>query len=148
MHRPPTRPCGSHDHTNRAAAHHHLGDGLNQPLVTVVGRAFSGRDLILLVGGLFLIGRSTLEIHERIEGVPDSNVPGDQTSSVTGAIVQIMLLDVVFSLDSVITAVGMAREVAVMVAAIVIAVGVMLVFAGTIIPRSRCWRSHSCCSSA
>ncbi len=93
--------------------------------------AISGRDLILLIGGLFLIYKSTSEIHEKLEGEEhESGTP--KVHSFTGVIVQILILDIVFSLDSVITAVGMAEEVSVMIAAVVIAVGVMLVSAGAI----------------
>ena len=104
---------------------------LTRPLFALVGHAFSGRDLILLVGGLFLIWKSTREIHDSLEGQDGrQNVTGH--ASFGGVIVQIALLDIVFSLDSVITAVGMATQIAVMVAAIVIAVLVMLVAAGAI----------------
>ncbi|HEY0897250.1 MAG TPA: TerC family protein [Sphingobacteriaceae bacterium] len=93
--------------------------------------AISGRDLILLIGGLFLIYKSTSEIHEKLEGGEhESGTP--KVHSFAGVIVQILILDIVFSLDSVITAVGMADEVSVMIAAVVIAVGVMLVSAGAI----------------
>jgi predicted tellurium resistance membrane protein TerC len=104
---------------------------LTAPLVALAGRAFSGRDLILLLGGLFLIWKSTHEIHDKLEGEEGrQNVRGGVTFA--SVIVQIALLDIVFSLDSVITAVGMARQVGVMIAAIVIAVGVMLAAAGAI----------------
>ncbi|HEY1006246.1 MAG TPA: TerC family protein [Sphingobacteriaceae bacterium] len=93
--------------------------------------AISGRDLILLIGGLFLIYKSTSEIHEKLEGGEhESGTP--KVHSFAGVITQILILDVVFSLDSVITAVGMADEVGVMIAAVIIAVGVMLVSAGAI----------------
>jgi predicted tellurium resistance membrane protein TerC len=104
---------------------------LTRPLFAVAGHAFSGRDLILLAGGLFLLWKSTREIHDRLEGEEGSqNVKGRATFK--SVIMQIALLDVVFSLDSVITAVGMARQLGVMIAAIVIAVGVMFVSAGAI----------------
>jgi predicted tellurium resistance membrane protein TerC len=104
---------------------------LTRPLFAVLGHAFSGRDLILLVGGLFLIWKSTHEIHDRLEGEEGrQNVKGRATFG--SVILQIALLDIVFSLDSVITAVGMARQLGVMIAAIVIAVLVMLVAAGVI----------------
>ena len=100
---------------------------LTAPLITV-GRDISGRDLILIAGGLFLLWKSTHEIHEKLEGEQGSqNVKGRVTFP--SVITQIALLDIVFSLDSVITAVGMARQIGVMIAAIVIAVGVMLVAA-------------------
>ena len=105
--------------------------GLTEPLLTALGRAVSGRDLILLGGGLFLIAKSTHEIHEKLEGEEgESATP--RAVSFAGVIVQILLLDIVFSLDSVITAVGMASEVSIMIAAVVIAVGVMLVSAGAV----------------
>ena len=98
---------------------------LTAPLFTVLGRPFSGRDLILLAGGLFLIYKSTHEIHERLEG--ESGQASARAASSFGQVVgQIMLLDIVFSLDSVITAVGMARQLGVMIAAVVIAVGIMM----------------------
>ena len=98
---------------------------LTAPLVTIAGHGISGRDLILLCGGLFLMGKATLEIHERLEGEA-----GHETArtapSFAAVIGQIMLLDIVFSLDSVITAVGMADNVSIMVAAVVISVGIMM----------------------
>ncbi len=91
----------------------------------------SGRDLILLIGGLFLIYKSTHEIHEKLEGDAHADV-NKKPLSFSGTIVQILLLDIVFSLDSVITAVGMADHIEIMVAAVVIAVGIMMVSAGAI----------------
>jgi predicted tellurium resistance membrane protein TerC len=105
--------------------------GLTAPIFTVVGQEISGRDLILLVGGLFLIAKSTHEIHEKLEG-EEGHGSGKVAASFAGVIVQILLLDIVFSLDSVITAVGMADDLAVMMLAVVIAVGVMLLSAGAI----------------
>ncbi len=105
--------------------------GLTEPLFSLLGRGISGKDLILLLGGLFLIGKSTHEIHERLEGA-EEHAGAAGAASFLGIIVQILLLDIVFSLDSVITAVGMADELSVMVAAVVIAVGVMMVAAGPI----------------
>jgi predicted tellurium resistance membrane protein TerC len=102
---------------------------LTAPLFTVAGHTISGRDLILLLGGLFLIGKATFEIHERTEGETPAKVAARRTPSFRAVIAQIMVLDIVFSLDSVITAVGMAQSLAVMVVAVVLAVGVMLVFA-------------------
>jgi predicted tellurium resistance membrane protein TerC len=107
--------------------------GLTKPLFTVLGNEISGRDLILILGGLFLVAKSAHEMHAKLEG-PD---PGDQakaggTSAVGAVLVQILALDVVFSLDSVITAVGMANQLWVMITAMIISVGVMLVFAGKI----------------
>ncbi|HYR98628.1 MAG TPA: TerC family protein, partial [Gemmatimonadales bacterium] len=104
---------------------------LTRPLFSPFGHPFSGRDLILLLGGLFLLWKSTREIHDKLEGEEGrQNVKAGATFG--GVIVQIALLDIVFSLDSVITAVGMVRQVGVMIAAIVLAVLVMLVAAGPI----------------
>ena len=103
--------------------------GLTAPLFTVFGFEISGRDIILVVGGLFLLAKSTYEIHQRLEGLEGHASVGVRRSF-GGVIVQILLLDVVFSLDSVITAVGMVDEVPIMVAAVVIAAGVMIVVAG------------------
>ena len=106
--------------------------GLTEPLFSVFRKSFSGRDLILLGGGLFLIAKATHEIHEKLE-VAHEEAPVVGGGGRFGLIlVQILLLDIVFSLDSVITAVGMAQHVFVMVIAMIIAVGVMLVFAGSI----------------
>jgi predicted tellurium resistance membrane protein TerC len=103
---------------------------LTAPLLTLVGNEISGRDLILIFGGLFLISKSTREIHHKLEGEDRTEVKGKVAFK--GVIIQILLLDIVFSLDSVITAVGMVDEVGVMIAAVVVAVGVMLVSAGAI----------------
>lgn len=103
--------------------------GLTAPLVTILGQDLSGRDIILIGGGLFLLGKATLEIHETLEGEEAHEIR--RGSATFGSVlVQIALLDVVFSLDSVITAVGMADEVLIMIAAVVIAIGVMLVASG------------------
>ncbi|WP_404424387.1 TerC family protein [Nibricoccus sp. IMCC34717] len=99
--------------------------------IPVFDRPISGRDLILLLGGLFLVAKSVVEIHEKLEA-HDETVKNVRAKAFGKVIVQILLLDIVFSLDSVITAVGMANEIAVMIAAVVIAMGVMLVFAGKI----------------
>jgi predicted tellurium resistance membrane protein TerC len=104
---------------------------LTAPLFAVAGREFSGRDLVLLVGGLFLLAKSTYEIHEKLEGGPEREVKR-VAPSLASVLVQIMLLDVVFSLDSVITAVGMVDHLSVMVIAVMLAVGFMLVFSGGI----------------
>lgn len=105
--------------------------GMTAPWFGVFGHDVSGRDLILLVGGLFLIGKSTFEIHERLEGDEGHAVVGRGVGFYR-TIAQILALDVVFSLDSVITAVGMARHLSVMIAAIVISLGIMLWCAGAI----------------
>ena len=105
---------------------------LTQPWFSILGNEFSGRDLILILGGLFLLGKSTFEIHEKIEA------PGEEKSvkkvkiSFTNILIQIMLLDIVFSLDSVITAVGMTDQLPIMIAAVIIAVGFMMVASGSI----------------
>jgi predicted tellurium resistance membrane protein TerC len=104
---------------------------LTAPLFTVFGAEISGRDLILLAGGLFLMGKATHEVHDRLEGEEGTTVK-KVTPSLTSVITQIMLLDIVFSLDSVITAVGMAKHLAVMITAVVISVAIMLVAAGSI----------------
>lgn len=104
--------------------------GLTAPLFSVLGHEFSWRDLILIGGGLFLIAKATHEIHQKVEGAGDSGGAGAAvTASFTAVIAQIMVLDIVFSLDSIITAVGMVDERWVMVAAILISIVFMLMFA-------------------
>ncbi len=105
--------------------------GLTRPLATLFGFGVTGRALILIIGGLFLLTKSTREIHERLEG-DDEHGTAPATPSFAGVLIQIMLLDIVFSLDSVITAVGMVDQVEIMIAAVIIAVGVMMFFAGII----------------
>jgi predicted tellurium resistance membrane protein TerC len=105
--------------------------GLTAPLFTVFGQEISGRDLILLLGGLFLLGKATYEIHEHLEGAEHGR-SARATSSFAAVIVQILILDIVFSLDSVITAVGMVDQLFIMVAAVVVAMVIMLVSAGTV----------------
>ena len=105
--------------------------GLTAPLFTIWGNEISSRDLILITGGLFLIWKSTMEIHEKLEGSEEaSSVQAKATFS--AVIIQILLLDIVFSLDSIITALGMAEQLGVMVAAVIIAVLFMMVFSGKI----------------
>jgi predicted tellurium resistance membrane protein TerC len=105
--------------------------GLTAPFFTVLGHAVSGRELILFGGGLFLIGKATFEIHDKLE--TRGHAPASAGHGTYWLVIaQVALLDVVFSLDSVITAVGMARALPVMVAAMLVAVGVMLVFAGAV----------------
>ena len=101
---------------------------LTEPLFEVVGHTFSGRDLILLGGGLFLIAKSAQEIYDKVEGEHQEDIKG-WFNGLPGIIAQIMVLDIIFSLDSVITAVGMAEDIEVMVTAVIIAIGVMLIFA-------------------
>ena len=98
---------------------------LTEPLITVSRREISGRDAILILGGLFLLGKSTLEIHESVEG-EEGHGSKRVASSFASVIFQIMVLDIVFSLDSVITAVGMAEHLEIMVAAVILSVGIML----------------------
>jgi predicted tellurium resistance membrane protein TerC len=100
--------------------------GLTQPLFEVLGHAVSWRDIILIAGGFFLLYKGTREIHERLEGDAPHTATSGARASFGGVIVQIMLLDIVFSLDSVITAVGMANDLWVMAAAIIVAVVIML----------------------
>ena len=113
--------------------------GLITPLFTLFNKPFSGRDLILLVGGLFLVGKSTHEIHGKVEGGPSGSQAVAKQVTLGPVLVQIILLDIVFSLDSVITAVGMVDEVPVMVAAVVISVGLMMFFSG---PLNRLVQRH------
>jgi predicted tellurium resistance membrane protein TerC len=103
--------------------------GLTQTLVTVATHPFNGRDLILLLGGLFLIYKSTTEIHAKLEGEEHARETGVGTVSFTSVIVQIVLLDIVFSLDSVITAIGMTTNITIAVVAVMISIGIMLVAA-------------------
>nr|WP_255680738.1 TerC family protein [Azonexus sp. R2A61] len=105
--------------------------GLTEPLLTVFGYGFSGRDIILIGGGLFLIWKSTGEVHQLLEG-EEGEASRKVANSFAGVILQIMMIDIVFSLDSIITAVGMVREVGVMIAAVVASVGLMMLFAGAI----------------
>lgn len=111
---------------------------LTHPLFHVAGFGLSGRDLILLAGGAFLLYKATHEIHARLEG-EDGESAARIAPTFTAVIVQIMLLDIVFSLDSVITAVGMVDEIPVMIIAVIIAVGIMLVASG---PISRFVEAH------
>ena len=105
--------------------------GLTAPLFSVIGREVSGRDLILIAGGLFLLAKSTLELHDKLEG-EEGHSSAKAAASFAGIIFQILLLDIVFSLDSIITAIGMASQLAVMVTAVVIAVAFMMLFSGKI----------------
>ena len=105
--------------------------GLVTPLFSVLGKEISGRDLILILGGLFLIWKSTSEIHQSLEG-EEGHAPGKAAATFTAVILQIMVVDLVFSLDSIITAVGMVDDVKIMIAAVIASVGLMMVFAGPI----------------
>ncbi len=103
--------------------------GLVDPLFSVLGKTVSGRDLILFFGGLFLIGKATHEIHQKLEGVTGQASAAVRTTF-TSVILQIILLDAVFSLDSVITAVGMVDDIGIMISAVVVSIAFMMVFAG------------------
>ena len=105
--------------------------GLTEPILTLLGHDISGRDLILIAGGLFLIWKSTGEVHQLLEG-EEGEISRKVASSFSGVIAQIIVIDIVFSLDSIITAVGMVSEVAVMIAAVVASVGLMMLFASSI----------------
>ena len=102
--------------------------GLVQPFFTAFGQDISGRDLILILGGLFLIWKSTGEIHQSLEG-EEGHGSSAAAATMTAVILQIMVVDLVFSLDSIITAVGMVDEVSIMIAAVVVSVGLMMLFA-------------------
>ncbi len=106
--------------------------GLKEDVITVAGLGFSGRDLVLLAGGLFLIAKSTSEIHSKIEGEEDHTNPDLKRITMNAAIVQILLLDVVFSFDSILTAVGLVNEIVTMIAAVIISMIVMLVAAKSV----------------
>lgn len=106
--------------------------GLDRPLFHVASHGFSGKDLILLGGGLFLLAKSTFEIHEKIEGGQETHGKGAAKTAVAAVIAQIIAIDLVFSLDSIITAVGMSRQIPIMIAAVVISVGVMMAFSGAV----------------
>ncbi len=105
--------------------------GLTSPLFSVLGNEISGRDLILISGGMFLLWKSTVEIHAKLEG-EEELAPVGKATTFGGVIAQILLLDIVFSLDSIITAIGMSNRLGVMVAAVVAAVGFMMLFSGKI----------------
>ncbi len=105
---------------------------LTTPLFSFLNHGVSGRDLILIIGGLFLLVKSTMEIHEKLEGHDGAGNPVAGVAKMGHVLIQLMLLDVVFSLDSVITAVGMAQHLPVMITAVILAMGVMLMAAGSI----------------
>mgnify|MGYP001308254752 CR=1 FL=1 len=106
--------------------------GLTAPLFEVASLEFSGRDLIMLAGGLFLLGKATFEIHDKLEGTEHGQKTDKKINGLWNVVIQILLLDIVFSLDSVITAVGMAEHVEIMIAAVVIAVLIMMLSVNTI----------------
>jgi predicted tellurium resistance membrane protein TerC len=103
--------------------------GLTRPLVSLFGYALTGKSLILLGGGLFLIGKATIEIHDKLEGSEHHGPTAGATATFASVVAQVMLIDVVFSLDSVITAVGMTDQIPIMIVAVLLAAAVMLVFA-------------------
>ena len=106
--------------------------GLTTPLFSVMGLEITGRSIILLLGGSFLVGKSSYEIYEKVEGHPEGSSPSSRANSMTMMIVQIALIDIVFSIDSVVTAVGMADHLSIMVVAMVIAMIIMVAFAGPV----------------
>jgi predicted tellurium resistance membrane protein TerC len=105
--------------------------GLTAPLFAIFGQKISGRDLILILGGLFLLGKATFEIHENLEG-EQGHASAKVKSTFTSVIIQILILDMVFSLDSVITAVGMVDQVEIMIAAVVVSIALMMFFAAPV----------------
>ncbi len=104
----------------------------NQPLFTVFGIGISGRDLILAIGGLFLLAKSTTEIHHKLEGQMEHEKNKTVTNSLAKTVAQIILLDIVFSFDSILTAVGLTETVLIMIIAVIISMGIMMLFAGKI----------------
>ena len=106
--------------------------GMTAPLFSIMGQDISGRDLVLILGGLFLLWKSVSEIHQTIEGEEEHSAGNVVKATFSAIILQIMVIDLVFSLDSIITAVGMVSEVAVMIAAVIVSVGLMMLFAGPI----------------
>jgi predicted tellurium resistance membrane protein TerC len=105
--------------------------GLKDPLFGILNQEISGRDLILILGGLFLLGKATFEIHENLEGEP-GHASTSVKANFVSVIIQILMLDAVFSLDSVITAVGMVDQIGIMISAVIVSIGFMLVFAGPV----------------
>lgn len=106
--------------------------GLTAPLFTILSHEISGRDMVLIVGGLFLLAKSTSEIHHKIEGQENESGIAKAVTTLGKTIVQIVLLDIVFSFDSILTAVGLSDHISIMITAVVISLGVMMVFAGRI----------------
>jgi len=107
--------------------------GFTEPLFTLFEHDFSGRDLILLAGGLFLLGKSTSEIHHKLEGATEDREPGKKAAMTMGsALVQIVALDMVFSFDSILTAIGLTEHIQIMIAAVILSMLVMMLFAGAI----------------
>ena len=106
---------------------------LKQPMGTLLGHEFTWKDLVVIAGGLFLIRQATVEIHHKVEGHHEEEHGSPRVSTLKAMLIQVTIMDEVFSLDSVITAVGMCKEVPIMIAAVLMAVGVMLVFSGAIV---------------
>ena len=105
--------------------------GLKEPIFGILNQQISGRDLILILGGLFLLGKATFEIHENLEGEP-GHASTSVKANFISVIIQILMLDAVFSLDSVITAVGMVDQIGIMISAVVVSIGFMILFAGPV----------------
>jgi predicted tellurium resistance membrane protein TerC len=105
--------------------------GLKEPWFSIAGHGISGRDLVLIVGGLFLLWKATMEIHELLEG-QEGHASARVAPTFSAVIMQIMLIDIVFSLDSIITAVGMVDDIEIMIAAVIVSVSLMMLFAGPI----------------
>ena len=107
--------------------------GFTEPIFRLFEHDFSGRDLILLAGGLFLLGKSTSEIHHKLEGISEDREPGSKTGLTLGsALVQIVALDMVFSFDSILTAIGLTEHVIIMIVAVILSMVVMMLFSGAI----------------
>lgn len=107
--------------------------GFTEPIFSLFEHDFSGRDLILLAGGLFLLGKSTSEIHHKLEGVDEDREPGEKAAMTMGsALVQIVALDMVFSFDSILTAIGLTEHVIIMIVAVILSMIVMMLFSGAI----------------
>ncbi|MBM4076230.1 MAG: TerC family protein, partial [Planctomycetes bacterium] len=106
---------------------------LTHPVGSLLGRTITGKDLVLIAGGLFLIRQATVEIHHKVEGRHQERERRKTGVSLRSMLIQVTLMDVVFSLDSVITAMGMSKQIPIMILAVLISVGVMLIFSGTIV---------------
>lgn len=106
---------------------------LTEPFFSVANHPVSWKDLVLILGGVFLLGKSTYEIHEKVEGGHTAKGSSRATASFFGVVAQVVVIDVIFSLDSVVTAVAMSNNISVMIAAVIAAIGVMLVFSGAVV---------------
>ncbi len=109
-----------------------LTKSLNDPLFTVFGNGISGRDLILIAGGLFLLAKSTTEIHHKLEGAEEQAKSGKAGTTMRSVILQVIAMDIIFSFDSILTAIGLAKEVLIMIIAVVLSLIVMITFAGKV----------------